>query len=107
MGCMHPQDKDRERTEKHDSAVTLAEGERVELSYFTSSLSKRSLDHARPSNYQSFQAPLQPPVLRHNQPVSLPTMSDYDILTHPQERTYKVPKVTYPRLELAAKHSKN
>lgn len=43
------------------------------------------------------------PAYKDGKPIEIHNMRDYDLLAPPEERNYKVPKVTYPRLDLNIK----
>ena len=83
-------------------AIT-SEKDKMEMSQFASAIEKPNNKSARSNNYQYYQSQVAPPVFKNGKPTTMPNFRDYDVLFKPEERTYKVPKISYPRLGLNMK----
>lgn len=96
MGCMGS--KGPERVGRAGHSVTVGEREKVDLSKFAKSVAKRTTVKARPRDYQSSQAPVRPPLYKEGEKVTEISLEEWQIPLRSEERIYRVPRVSYPRL---------
>jgi hypothetical protein len=57
----------------------MAESEKIDLSKFAKTITKRSSRQSRPKNYQSYQAAVKLPAFRDGKPMAAQNMRDFDI----------------------------